>query len=374
MRWRDLLDWRRIALTAGALTAIAIVAAAIFVFTGIYNVSARRDHFAVVTALLALTRERSIDARSARIDAPDLAADGMVELGAAHFEGGCAICHPRPGKMLDAIAQGMLPRPVPLSRGAAERPASELFWIVKNGLKYTGMPSWPGERRDDEVWAVAAFIKHLGKQPTPDYARLAGLTRLPAERRNAQPLEQCGRCHDAGGLGTHGGLVPVLSGQREDYLRRALQEYAEGVRPSGIMEPVADALSPQEIDALAAHFSAATPVEATLSPDVESIARGEKLATAGDHEGGVPPCLACHSDNGARMFPRLAGQNAAYVAGQLRLWQNGGRDSTSWGKIMSVVAKRLNEQQIDDVAAYFASLAGNPNTGDGQARQSRTAP
>jgi cytochrome c553 len=324
--------------------------------------------------LLELTRERSIDARSARIDVPDLSVPGMAELGAAHFEGSCAICHPKPGEKLDPVARRMLPKPTPLSRAATQRPASELFWIVKNGLKYTGMPAWPGARRDDEIWAVAAFIKQLAQEPQPDYARLAGLSRLQGETRAARPLTQCARCHDGGGLGTHGALVPVLSGQHENYLRRALQEYAQGTRPSGIMEPVADELSPQDINALAAHFSAATPVKGTSPTDIESIARGENLATGGDNARGVPPCLACHSNNGSSMFPRLAGQNAAYIAGQLRLWRDGGRDRTPWGKIMSVVAKRLDEQQIDAVAAYFASLQHAPIEGGGRPLQSKTAP
>jgi cytochrome c553 len=293
----------------------------------------------------------------------------MLELGAAHFEGGCTICHPRPGSQLDAIAKNMLPRPVPLSHSAAERPAAELFWIIMNGLKYTGMPAWPGEHRDDEVWAVTAFVKQMASQPPTDYERLAGLTRLPA--RETRPLEQCARCHDAGGLGTHGALVPVLSGQNEDYLRRALLEYANGERPSGIMEPVADGLSPQQIDALAARYSAAIPTPGSSSADLESIARGERLARGGDNANGVPACLACHSGNGSSMFPRLAGQNAAYIEGQLRLWRAGGRKFTSWGKIMSVIANRLDEQQIEGAAEYFSSL--EPAKGEGASLQSRAS-
>ena len=58
-------------------------------------------------------------------------------------------------------AREMLPPPPDLSKAAPQWKERELFWIVKNGLKYTGMPAWPSRQRDDEVWAVVAFLRRL---------------------------------------------------------------------------------------------------------------------------------------------------------------------------------------------------------------------
>jgi len=76
-------------------------------------------------------------------------------------------------------------------------------------------------------------------------------------------------------------------------------------------------------------------------------------------ERGIPPCLVCHGAGAAAIFPRLAGQHAPYLAGQLRLWQRGLRAGSVTGAIMAPVAKRLEAAQIEDVAAYFASLPDN---------------
>lgn len=146
------LHWT-IAATICALAAGLLAAAgAAFVWSGVYNVAASRDHLQITTWLLEAIRERSIAVRSYTVQVPDLDDEGMVRLGAGHFEGGCAPCHSRPGNETNAIVRGMLPPPPDLKAVAKHRPPEEIFWIVKHGLKYTGMPAWPSLGRDDEVW------------------------------------------------------------------------------------------------------------------------------------------------------------------------------------------------------------------------------
>lgn len=70
-------------------------------------------------------------------------------------------------------------------------------------------------------------------------------------------------------------------------------------------------------------------------------------------------CIACHGSNGIAVidtYPNLAGQHAAYLELSLRAYRDGSRRNP----LMSPVAKGLSEQDIADLAAYFASLpAGN---------------
>jgi cytochrome c553 len=73
--------------------------------------------------------------------------------------------------------------------------------------------------------------------------------------------------------------------------------------------------------------------------------------------------MDCHNASSLDGYPRLSGQHAAYMANRLRLWRNGLISRTSTDPIMAPIARSLNEQQIEDVAAYFSSMiaAGKQN-------------
>ncbi|WP_026620488.1 cytochrome c553 (plasmid) [Ensifer sp. WSM1721] len=355
------LHWTTVAAVLGMGAAGLVVAGTIFVSSGIYNVAASSGHLRITTWLMAMVRERSIDTRSFPIEVPPLDDEGMIRLGAAHYEGGCVPCHGRPGEEMNPIMSAMLPPPPNLTEIGKRRPPEEIFWIVKHGLKYTGMPAWPNTGRDDEVWAVTAFLAGL-PDAAGDYPDFAGLTRGGDTRQglaNDRVFTRCGRCHETEGTSTNGDRIPRLAGLPEAYLLRSLREYAEGTRASGAMEPAADLLDEGEMRELAAYYSALRPVgrKALVAPDAERLRRGETIATQGIPRHGVPACLSCHSGRQSSYFPRLAGQHAPYVAEQLRLWQRGGRVGTAYGRIMAVVARALNPEQIEDVAAYLASLS-----------------
>jgi cytochrome c553 len=89
------------------------------------------------------------------------------------------------------------------------------------------------------------------------------------------------------------------------------------------------------------------------------IESGRKLALGGVPEGGIPPCITCHGTPGTS-YPRLAGQHAAYLAGQLRLWKAGHVPQTDIAAPMAAVGQRLSDDQINAVSAYFATLPPEP--------------
>ena len=242
------------------------------------------------------------------------------------------------------------------------RTDAELFYIVKHGIKLTGMPAWAAQSRDDEVWAVVAFLRQL---PTLDRAAYRRLTRGEQEQPLALPsvtpasgviADTCARCHGVDGEG-RGGAAPRLAGQRREYLDRALRAYADQRRSSGIMGPVAAALTP-EARALAAAYYAALPPPQT-STDAQ-VTRGETLATQGDASRMIPACVECHGTGGAPKnpaYPTLAGQDAPYLALQLRLLQSRTRGGSEYVHLMHSFVDRLTPEQIREVSAYFASGA-----------------
>jgi cytochrome c553 len=212
-----------------------------------------------------------------------------------------------------------------------QRRPEELFYVVKHGLKWTGMPAWPAPTRDEEVWGVVAFLKRLPDLDVTEYRRLArgdpaaALWELPEGRSATIDApsrvigEICARCHGVDGLGR--GAFPKLAGQRAEYMDRALRAYAQGRRHSGIMGPIAESLSAEDRAAAVRHYASLPP----FGPDDRFMStassHGSTIAIDGVASRMIPACVDCHgpSDVPTRAaYPRLAGQGAHYLA-RLRL-------------------------------------------------------
>ncbi|MDN5880978.1 MAG: c-type cytochrome [Nitrosospira sp.] len=335
-----------------------IVGAAVFIVSGIYNVAARSEHWGITNWLLTVVRDRSIAMAAYGTSVPDLT-DDLAGLGAEHYRGGCASCHGVPGRGPGPINRNMLPLPPDLAHAYEDYNSKELFWIIYNGLKFTGMPAWSGYRRKDEVWTLVAFLDRLRRTGPDSYIDSEPSRVLPPELEVAgvgtQPLENCVRCHGNAQYPPISDLVPRLTGQSEAYLIRAIENYSDGTRESGIMEPIAYKMRAEETVALARYYSSLPLTGTRVSKDHAAVARGRRIATEGLPQAGIPACSACHHEANNPQFPKLAGQSATYLSGQLRLWQNGLRDQSAYGAIMAVVANRLNDAQIRDVTAYYAS-------------------
>lgn len=150
-----------------AVTAVGIASAASF------SVSAREPHWAPVTRALEWLRVRSIRVEAAAIKVPDnLDAPERVHAGVIHVEAHCRVCHGGPGEGPGELGQGMYPQPTDLAQSAKRHSPAELFWILQNGIKMTGMPSW-ADHGDDQLWSVVALLGKLPTTPSAEYASLA---------------------------------------------------------------------------------------------------------------------------------------------------------------------------------------------------------
>lgn len=357
--WRGLIPLALLAV--GTLSLICLL----FLWSGVYNVAASRGHFLVTEWLLTFTMRNSVKTHALAIDVPPLDNNDLVTLGAGHFHSGCAFCHGAPGVPISPIGRAMLPPPPNLKTDMRDWRDRELFWIIKNGIKYTGMPAWSAQQRDDEVWALVAFLRRLPQLDAASYRDLAlgGLHIAPQSGREVATSEiasaavgACARCHGAGENGPPSALVPILHGQPAEFLASALEAYADGRRASGIMQPVAADLARPEIDGVARYYAGLRP-PAPRNAAGEAIERGRILAERGDANAKVPPCAECHGARALPAYPRLASQNMPYLKNRLRLWKNGLAAGTDGETIMAPIARALSDAQIDDVAAYYASTA-----------------
>ena len=156
-------------LTAALLVVLSGFAA---IYAGAYDVAATAPHWPVTSWLLATARTRSIKAHAAGIAVPPGLDDpAEVIIGVEHYAAHCAVCHGAPGVPKGDIAHGLYPPPPDLAKAAPIYTPAELFWILKHGIKMTGMPAW-SDHSDDELWATVGFLEKLPGMSEQDYAKL----------------------------------------------------------------------------------------------------------------------------------------------------------------------------------------------------------
>ena len=367
--------WRKRLIEAGVLFAFLGMGGLLLVLTGLIPVKASSGHFAVTQWFLEFSMSRGFSTQSLGVKVPPLDDPGMILKGAGQFETTCRPCHGSPELKHPRVAAAMTPKPPYLPEVISRWEPAELFSIVKHGVKFTGMPAWPAKNRDDEVWAMVAFLQVLPQLDAAEYHRLAFGSSPPSSAaapiedltgpENLMPRvvrERCARCHGADGRGRGTGAFPKLAGQHAAYLINALRAYEAGERHSGIMEPVAAALTATEMRELADFYAGLPPAVGTHGGGDEiasSIARGRELVHRGRPEQKLPACVDCHGPtepHPKREYPMLAGQYADYLVLQLELFKKGHRGGSEYAHLMQEVAPRLSEEQMRDVALYYESL------------------
>jgi cytochrome c553 len=302
MRIDFLLTWKK--LLAAAVGAVLLALAVSF--SGLVSVAASSGHFGPVRWFLHWTMGNAVNRQSMLISVPDgidLTDPALVQRTAGHFATGCAPCHGAPGVPQSPVVLEMSPPPPRLEGKVGDWKDRELFWIVKYGIKYSGMPAWVTRGRDDEVWAQVAFLRALPDLTPERYAELA----LGGERGRA-PLEaggkitggeitggktaagldgifdnalaDCSRCHGRDSLGRGSGpaadAFPVIAGQPRAYLLATLKAFSTGARRSGLMQPPAKRYDDATLAALAEWY-ASQPADTQIS----SLPRMSDAATGG---------------------------------------------------------------------------------------------
>ena len=186
----------------------------------------------------------------------------------------------------------------------------------------------------------------------------------------AEKTTVCLACHGPSG----NSIVPQfpsLAGQRADYLYHRLVAFkaANPKDPSYASSPMpalVQNLSDQDMRNIAVYFAAQTPIAPVPPPAVAAAGKGEALYSSGDPSHGVPPCLGCHGasalggpvEAGSQylVYPLLRSQHAAYLVSRLTNFRNGRPNGSSNDFIMHGVALTLDDDSIEALAAWLASL------------------
>ncbi len=155
---------------------------------------------------------------------------------------------------------------------------------------------------------------------------------------------------------------PILAAQHPGYLESALQAYVSGERDHGIMRTLASRLSAEDIKALSAYFAAQPPAQ-TQARAAGDAARGQTRTAI---------CATCHGPDGNSTIPanpNLAGQHATYLGNALMAYKSAVRSHP----VMTSMVAALNEQDIEDIAAYYAAqTARSPSARTGEPLDTRS--
>ena len=197
--------------------------------------------------------------------------------------------------------------------------------------------------------AVAACTPLAWGQSSPAKPDLA--------KGQALATQVCAACHGADG-NSPSPANPNLAGQGAGYIVHQLTSFkANKDRKNPVMFAMASPLSEQDMQNVAAYFSAQKPKEG-VARNKEMLPLGQKLYRGGDMTRSLPACAACHGAAGAGVpvpYPRIAGQYAEYTEVQLKAFRAGER-SNDPNSMMRDVAGKLRDADIKALADYITGL------------------
>lgn len=167
-------------LGAASVISLGAIAGYGLIQSGGIDFAADSPHSSGITKFIDWAREQSITKQAKVVVPPsDLASEERIRRSAGNYEAMCVGCHLSPGVEDSEIRKGLYPSPPNLSLASAASDEQDAdarrFWIIKHGIKGSGMPAWAKGGMDDEaIWDLTAFIKVLPKLSAAEYqARVA---------------------------------------------------------------------------------------------------------------------------------------------------------------------------------------------------------
>src|SRR5277367_1360959 len=167
--------WKLILLLLVLAAGLAIAAGVSMLHGGL---SARATPTALEAFLARHAHRLSIPADARNTHNPLTATDENLKEARAHFADHCATCHGNEGSGDTMYGRGLYPKPPDLRKAETQGLSDgEIFWIIENGVRFTGMPAFGGGKDSgNDSWKLVLFIRHL--------PALADEERLEMERAN----------------------------------------------------------------------------------------------------------------------------------------------------------------------------------------------
>ncbi len=159
--------------TLVAVIVVVIVGALVGIFSGTVNVAARSPRGGMLEWALNTTMDHSVRSHASGIKVPPLEDSSLIDLGFDHYKNMCITCHGSPAGGQSEAGIGLNPQPPELSDAAKDWTPAELYWIIKNGVKMTGMPAFGPTHSERELWGLVAFLQKLKTMNPEQYKAFA---------------------------------------------------------------------------------------------------------------------------------------------------------------------------------------------------------
>jgi mono/diheme cytochrome c family protein len=161
-------------LAVAAASVCVVVAALAFIYSGFYDVTAAIPHTRLVGWALHQVYQSAMERDSAAVITPaDLETAANVQNGARLYSENCAMCHSAPGEPLSPLGRGIYPSAPLLLAITRKNHPNQMFWVIKNGIKMTGMADFGKTLTDQQIWDLAAFLHKDRGIAFSNYAELA---------------------------------------------------------------------------------------------------------------------------------------------------------------------------------------------------------
>ncbi len=170
-----------------------IAGAAAFGWVTIRRGFSARDNPSAMEAYVAKTaRKLSIPASERDAKNPFAPTAEVLSEARAHFADHCAICHGNDGSGKTEIGQNLYPKPPDMRQPETQNLTDgQMYYIIHNGIRLTGMPAWGGPDKDDDSWKTGSFIRHLPQMTSEEMKEMEQFNpKSPAERSEEQEEEQ----------------------------------------------------------------------------------------------------------------------------------------------------------------------------------------
>ena len=148
---------------------VELALAVLFIHSGLYNVAVTSPDPRPLRWVFSTTSDNSVESHAKGIAAPQLNDSSMIGEGFDHYNEMCVGCHGAPGIERSEIGRGLYPRGPNLAHSAKEMSPAEIFWVIKNGIKSTGMPGFGITHSDQKIWAMVAFVEKLPNMTPAEY-------------------------------------------------------------------------------------------------------------------------------------------------------------------------------------------------------------
>jgi mono/diheme cytochrome c family protein len=155
---------------AGVVTAFVVstLGAFLVIVSGAYNVAATAPHTELERVILNSTMRYSVRAHAGK-ELREAWSEDQVRKGFKDYDDMCIVCHGAPGKERSYINKGLRPGPPNLAETSERWSSAELFWIIKNGIKMTGMPAFGPTHQDEQIWNIVGFLRRLPQTSAQEF-------------------------------------------------------------------------------------------------------------------------------------------------------------------------------------------------------------